>query len=122
MKPTPTTNARLRFRLSGFGTLAEGLDYAARGETGCNFFSARGELQQVLPYRDLRARARDLAARLAGLDFARGSRAAIIDHLIGSFERRYGLTPGQVTPDERAEAEELVRTRFGTREWVYALP
>jgi fatty-acyl-CoA synthase len=78
MKPTPTINARLRFRLSGFGTLSEGLDYAARGETGCNFFSARGELQQVLPYRDLRARAGDLAARLAGLDFARGSRAAII--------------------------------------------
>ena len=78
MTPTPTTNARLPFRLSGFGTLSEGLDYAARGETGCNFFSARGELQQVLPYRELRARAQGVAARLAGLGFARGSRVAII--------------------------------------------
>ena len=78
MTPTPTTNARLPFRLSGFATLAAGLDYAARGETGCNFFSARGELEQVLPYSELRWRARDLAARLAGLDFTRGSRVAIV--------------------------------------------
>ncbi|HLT00670.1 MAG TPA: fatty acyl-AMP ligase [Geminicoccaceae bacterium] len=78
MTPTPTTNATLPFRVSGFATLAEGLDYAARGRTGCNFFSARGELQQVLPYRELRERARDLAARLAGLDLARGSRVALI--------------------------------------------
>jgi fatty-acyl-CoA synthase len=78
MTPTPTTNARLPFRLSGFATLSEGLDYAARGETGCNFFSARGDLEQVLPHRELRWRAQDLAARLAGLEFARGSRVAII--------------------------------------------
>jgi fatty-acyl-CoA synthase len=78
MTPTPTTNAKLPFRLSGFATLSEGLDYAARGETGCNFFSARGELQQVLPYRELRARALNVAARLAGLECARGSRVAII--------------------------------------------
>jgi fatty-acyl-CoA synthase len=78
MTPTPTTNARLPFRLSGFATLAEGLDYAARGETGCNFFSARGELEQVLPYRELRWRAEDFAARLAGLGFSRGSRVAIV--------------------------------------------
>jgi fatty-acyl-CoA synthase len=78
MTPTPTTNARLPFRRSGFATLSEGLDYAARGETGCNFFSARGELEQVLPYAELRRRAQDLAPRLAGLDCARGSRVAII--------------------------------------------
>jgi fatty-acyl-CoA synthase len=78
MTPTPTTNATLPFRVSGFDTLTRGLDYAARGETGCNFFSARGELEQVLPYRDLRARAADLALRLAGLGFSRGSRVALV--------------------------------------------
>jgi fatty-acyl-CoA synthase len=78
MTPTPTTNLTLPFRVSGFATLSEGLDYAAQGRTGCNFFTARGELQQVLPYRELRRRAGDLAARLAGLDLARGSRVAII--------------------------------------------
>ena len=49
-------------------------------------------------------------------------RAAIIEHMVGSFRERYGLTADDVTPDELAEAEELVRTRFGTREWVYFLP
>jgi fatty-acyl-CoA synthase len=78
MTATPTTNAALPFRLSGFETLTQGLDYAAQGETGCNFFSARGELAQVLPYRDLRARAMDLALRLVGLGFARGSRVALV--------------------------------------------
>jgi fatty-acyl-CoA synthase len=78
MTPTPTTNATLPFRVSGFATLSEGLDYAAQGRTGCNFFTARGELQHVLPYRELRRRARDVAARLAKLDLARGSRVAII--------------------------------------------
>ena len=63
MTPTPTTNAVLPFRRSGFATLSDGLDYAARGETGCNFFSARGELEQTLPYRELRERAIDLAPR-----------------------------------------------------------
>jgi lipoate---protein ligase len=50
------------------------------------------------------------------------SREAIIEHLIGSFDRHYGLSEGNITEDELAEAEELVRTRFGTRDWVYFLP
>jgi fatty-acyl-CoA synthase len=78
MIPTPTTNAALPFRVRGFVTLADGLDYAARGETGCNFFSARGQLERVMPYAELRARAIELAQRLAGLGFARGSRVALV--------------------------------------------
>src|SRR5262245_34211251 len=124
MTPTPTINARLPFRLSGFATLAEGLDYAARGETGCNFFSARGELQQALPYRDLRARAQDLAARLAGLEFARGSRVAIIaetspEFLEFFFACQYaGLIPVplplSVNFGGRAAYEERLRGMLGT--------
>jgi lipoate-protein ligase A len=49
-------------------------------------------------------------------------RQAIIDHMIGHFRDRYGVREGDVTPDELAEAEALVRTRFGRREWVYFLP
>jgi lipoate-protein ligase A len=49
-------------------------------------------------------------------------RDAIIDHLIGSFRDRFGLTDDHETSEELAEAEELVRTRFGTREWIYFLP
>jgi fatty-acyl-CoA synthase len=77
--PTPTTNAGLAFRVDGFATLVSGLDYAARGETGLNFFSPRGELEAALPYRELRRRAIDLAGRLAGAGgVGRGDRVAIV--------------------------------------------
>jgi fatty-acyl-CoA synthase len=50
--PTVSSNSNLPFRTDGFGTLVEGLDYAAKGETGYNFFTSRGELEEVLPYRE----------------------------------------------------------------------
>src|SRR5687767_15331379 len=78
MSVTPSSNATLPFRIGGFESLAAGLDYAAAGSTGCNFFSARGELEQTLPYRDLRVRAVDLALRLGGLDLPRGTRIALV--------------------------------------------
>jgi fatty-acyl-CoA synthase len=99
MIPTPTTNAVLPFRVHGFDNLAAGLDYAAEGETGCNFFSARGQLAQTLSYRELRERALDLALRLQTLGLARGARAAIVaetspEFLVFFFACQYaGLVP-----------------------------
>ena len=49
-------------------------------------------------------------------------RAVIIDRLIAGFRDRYGLADDAETADELAEAQELVKTRFGTREWIYFLP
>ena len=49
-------------------------------------------------------------------------RDAIIDPMVEGFRRRYGLAPDDVTADELAEAERLVRERFGTRDWIYFLP
>ena len=49
-------------------------------------------------------------------------RAEIIDRLIASFRSRYALVDDELTPEELAAAEELVRTRFGTEEWVSVLP
>lgn len=77
-RPTPTANARLPFKADGFDTLPAGLDYAAQGETGFNFFSPRGELIEALPYRELRARALHLAARLLGSGLERGDRVALV--------------------------------------------
>ena len=45
---TVSTNENLPFVRAEFDTLVGGLDYAAKGETGCNFFSGRGELQTAL--------------------------------------------------------------------------
>jgi fatty-acyl-CoA synthase len=76
--PTPTGNAALPFRRGGFASLCAALDYAACGETGLNFFDARGRLTASLPYRELRARARRLARCLAGAGIARGERLVIV--------------------------------------------
>jgi fatty-acyl-CoA synthase len=75
---TATSNSVLPFRVGAFETIWEGLDYAARGETGCNFFSSRGEPARSLPYREIRSQAVDLALRLAALRLPRRSRFAIV--------------------------------------------
>ncbi|MGQ0581060.1 MAG: fatty acyl-AMP ligase [Reyranella sp.] len=78
LAPTPTRNSSLPFRRGGFASLCEALDYAAQGETGLNFFEARGRLLGSLPYRDLRTQAQTFARRLIGAGIARGERLLII--------------------------------------------
>ncbi|MCS7267338.1 MAG: fatty acyl-AMP ligase [Geminicoccaceae bacterium] len=78
VQPTPTVNTGLPLRTRGFRTLVEGLEYAALGETGANFYGPRGELERVLPYRELRTRALDFARRLAGLGLPRCERVAVL--------------------------------------------
>ena len=77
MKPTPTENT-LTMRTGGFATLAEALDYAARGETGFNFYSGKGQLQDVLTYTELKQKAQTIAGRLLSLGLERGARVALI--------------------------------------------
>jgi lipoate-protein ligase A len=50
------------------------------------------------------------------------SRADIIDRLKGTFTELYGATPGDITPEEYARAEVLVRTKFSTPEWLARVP
>ena len=82
---TPTTSANLALRRADFETLWDGLDYAARGDAGFNFFTARGELKHVLTYRALRERSCDLAQRLAALGLARGDRVVMIADTVPDF-------------------------------------
>ena len=77
MNPTPTLNPTLPLRRGGFSSVVEALDYAAQGETGLNFYDARGRLLSSLTYRDMAARARVFARRLIGAGFARGERILI---------------------------------------------
>ena len=46
MKPTPTIH-NLPLKLADFNNLAEALDYAAKGETGTNFYGKDGQLKSV---------------------------------------------------------------------------
>ncbi len=49
---------------SEFETLTEGLDYAAKCDTGFNYYSARADLKSVLSYKEMREKAVDMAKRL----------------------------------------------------------
>ena len=98
LQATPTENA-LPFRAADFSNLAEALDYAARGNTGCDFYTGRGALYAAVPYALLRQQARALAQRLAGLGLERGARLVLVaetgpDFLRFFFACQYaGLVP-----------------------------
>ncbi|MBI2718867.1 MAG: fatty acyl-AMP ligase [Rhizobiales bacterium] len=75
---TPRANRNLSQKLGTFSTLSEGLDYAALGVTGFNFYSPRGALQKVLPYAQLRRQALSTARKLLSLGLKRGDRVAVV--------------------------------------------
>ena len=68
---TPTTDSLPR-RIADFDTLAEALDYAARGRRGLNFHDARGTLVRAYPYSELRDDALANARRFVALGIAPG--------------------------------------------------
>jgi len=98
MQATPTEN-NLPLRGADFSTLAEALDYAARGKTGYNFYTSKGELSAVLPYAQLREEAQVLALRLHSLGLERGTRMALVADTHPDFQRFFfacqyaGLVP-----------------------------
>ena len=65
VNPTPTCNENLPSKLDRFETLCDALDYAAKGQTGVNFYNLRGELAHSASYGALRDEAIALANRLA---------------------------------------------------------
>ncbi len=96
--PTPTSSGRPQ-RRGDFVTVLDALDYAAQGQAGLNFYSAKGELTRALPYRALRQAAFDLAGRLLGSGLRAGERVGIVaetqpDFVIAFFACQYaGLIP-----------------------------
>ncbi|GGD65364.1 fatty acyl-AMP ligase [Erythrobacter arachoides] len=65
-------------RRSDFATFDEAIDYAAQSEKGLNFHDARGQLERVYSYRQLREDAQQHARRLIGMGVGRGDRIALI--------------------------------------------
>lgn len=72
------SRAVLERRFSDFASLSEALDYAAKGTDGYNFYSPKGEIDIVLSYKDMRAQAMALGAKLKGLGLQRGDRVGIV--------------------------------------------
>ncbi|TDW30323.1 lipoate--protein ligase family protein [Cryobacterium psychrophilum] len=50
------------------------------------------------------------------------SRSDIIDRMKSTFTGLYGASVGDITDEEYAKAAELVRTKFGTEEWLTRVP
>src|SRR5688572_28176926 len=75
--PTPN-DCPLRRRRADFATFTEAVDYAARSGKGLNFHDARGQLERVYPYAELRADALAMAWRLAAAGIVKGDRVALI--------------------------------------------
>lgn len=85
----PTDAGGCRLRLADFSTSKEALEYAARSRAGFNFYSGRGELIDVLPYRDLRDQAESLARRMLRAGLRPGERVAIIAETSADFVRAF---------------------------------
>ena len=98
MDATPAVN-NLPLRIADFSTLAEALDYAARGNTGYNFYTGSVKLYAKIPYAELKRDAEALARRLIDLGASRGSRVAIVADTDPDFMRFFfacqyaGLVP-----------------------------
>ncbi|MDG1420325.1 MAG: fatty acyl-AMP ligase [Tateyamaria sp.] len=84
--PTPTERG-IPFKASGFRSFTEALDYASQCKTGINFFSGRGVIEEVLPYKKLRAQSVALAEQLISIGLQAGDRVAIIAESDGNFLR-----------------------------------
>jgi fatty-acyl-CoA synthase len=85
----PTDVGGCRLRLADFSTLKEALEYAARSRAGFNFYSGRGELIDVLAYRDLRDQAETLARRMLCAGLRPGERVAIVAETSADFVRAF---------------------------------
>jgi fatty-acyl-CoA synthase len=99
MTPLPTRNSQLPLRRAGFRSVPEMLDYAAEGETGITFYSARGEILSALSWRTVRARAQATARRLIGAGFSAGERILLTaDTWPGFFDVFFGCQYAGLIP------------------------
>ena len=99
MSPIPTRNRQLALRRAGFQSVPEMLDYAAQGETGVTFYSARGEQLSALPWKEMRDRAHVVARKLIGAGFSRGERLLITaDTWPGFFDAFFGAQYAGLLP------------------------
>jgi fatty-acyl-CoA synthase len=78
LRATPTDTPGRAKILADFASLSEALDYAAKGDTGFNFYSARGTLDAVLTYKVLREQAITHALRLSAAGIKPGDRIALL--------------------------------------------
>jgi len=85
----PAETGGRAFRTADFSTLPEALDYAAAGYSGASFYSARGDLLEAQPYRDLKHQAQALARRMIRAGLRAGDRVALVAETDANFLRAF---------------------------------
>jgi fatty-acyl-CoA synthase len=99
MPTFPTRNIRLAYRRADFRSVPEMLNYAAQGETGVTFYSAKGEIRAALSWHDVRERAHVVARKLIGAGFEKGDRLLITaDTWPGFFDLFFGAQYAGLLP------------------------
>jgi len=99
MNSLPTRNRSLALRRAGFRSVPEMLDYAAQGESGITFYTARGEQLSALPWKEVQQRAHVMARKLIGAGFARGERLLVTaDTWPGFFDAFFGAQYAGLLP------------------------
>lgn len=88
LDPLPTQSG-LPFRGGTFETLAACLDYAADGASGLTFYTGRGAINDVLPYRALRDHAVSLGRKMLRAGLVPGDRVALIAETESDFVRMF---------------------------------
>ena len=110
--PTPAISASLALSPGPFNTLVDGLEYAAKGETGFNYFSVRGELLASLPYATLRERAISVAGKALVAGPASRRSRDFVDRYVGRFSHTFFCLPvRQPNPRSDAPTDEPRRAR-----------
>lgn len=77
LTPSPTLNT-IPICRAEFESFPDALNYAAKGETGLNFYNGRGELSRVLPYRELAEEAKRIAQALVRAGISPNARMLIV--------------------------------------------
>jgi fatty-acyl-CoA synthase len=99
MLQTSEAYSGLAFRPGDFDSFRDCLDYAARGGNNITLYSGRGQIEEILPYRDLIGRARLLGRKMLRAGLRAGDRVALIAETDGDFLRMFfacqyaGLVP-----------------------------
>lgn len=82
---TPTHDPSLERRYADFETLVDAIEYAAKGIRGVNFYDARGNVKEVITWKEVRDRAEQIGRKLVGMGFEKGDRIALIAETTANF-------------------------------------
>lgn len=88
ISPTPTLS-EIALRRGGFVSIADALDYAARGKTGTNFYSSKGVLTHASSYKELQQQSLSVAAQLLDMGVEPGEFVGIIAETTQSFQHAF---------------------------------